>query len=119
MQQGFCSMPQPNTTGAEGGGATGTTAGGATVGCYAGGPRTGLSHLGRTAGLGRGMQRRSMRTRPGMRSRLTGRFTSTFCGSAGTAPAGYTAGVGTIGRFAGGLTYNNKRGEIADLGLGL
>jgi hypothetical protein len=55
MHQGFCSMPQPNTTGKAGPTATGANAGGPMVDCYAGGPKTGIGHMGINAGLCLGM----------------------------------------------------------------
>jgi len=111
------------TTGCTAGGATtGCTAGGPTTGCTAGvgtgrrtapGPkfgrtpgrlRTGLSALGGIAGLplgllsaftNLGLLRRSGRTRPGLRGRVAGGFTSAFCGSASTTQARATRAKST------------------------
>jgi hypothetical protein len=108
MHQVVSSMSQAATTGAAGAGANvataGTagaganvaTAGGATTGATAGGLGAGLTTLRGGPGLIRtllfttttgGFNGRPTRTRLEMRGRPTGRFTSTFCGSASTTQA--------------------------------
>ena len=108
MHQVVSSMSQAATTGAAGAGANVATAGAAgaganvaaggeaTVGGTAGGLGAGLTVLRGGPGLIRtllftttteGFNGRPIQTRPEMRGRPTGTFTSTFCGSASTTQA--------------------------------